>query len=161
MLLAFKLTITEAVDMEAIFCNYNTVQSQFSHLSRFLLTGKYEQLWPLASLDETEVSEWLFDLYLLCWECISMQQAVNMPPLRNFTNQNHAETNYPDAIRITRALVQVCNDDLITAYRPLTLNEHDIIQRLQQVHNALIGHHYFQHPGMETVSAHEVRFFKG
>jgi len=119
----------------------------------------HDHIWPVADMDKDALHEFSENLHRLTWECLAMAGRMNMPRYQAYDSDHEWTTDYGVLIRLTGTWVQCCDKNLIGEYRDLTVMEDQTITLLQQLHSAMIGHVYFQHPGMETVAAREVRFY--
>ena len=117
-----------------------------------------DALWPVAELETEDIENFINALYCLSWECLAIHALENMPTFPLYRAAAFCSGDFPAMIQATRQLVQCCDELLIEEYRDVTPAERETIGLLEQLHHALIGHYYFQHPGMDTVSAHEVKF---
>jgi hypothetical protein len=119
-----------------------------------------EALWPLAGLEEEHIENFINALYRLAWECLAIHAREDMPTFPLYRAAAFCGGDFPAMIQTTRQLVQCCDKLLMEEYREITQEERETIVLLEQLHHAMIGHYYFQHPGMDTVGAHEVKFRK-
>jgi len=115
-------------------------------------------IWPLCTLNDEEYYEFFLKLNELARECLAMHQCPDMPVKKYALTTTGRFMNYPDMIRFTRELIWCCDIDLIYEYRLLHTGEYNTIRLLGQTHAQLIGAHYYQHPGEETLGADEIRF---
>jgi len=106
---------------------------------------------PIRDWEESRLSAFLDRLYRLTHECIAMHNRADTPPLQPFKTHLANKLSRPELIQLTRQLLRRCNRELINGFRQLSPAEENIIATLEQIHNALIGDFYFQHPGMETI----------
>ncbi|EHQ29683.1 hypothetical protein [Mucilaginibacter paludis] len=118
-----------------------------------------DHIWPGADMDTDALHEFAEDLHRLAWECLAIAGRRDMPPYLAYDTEHLWTTDYGVLIRLTRTWVQNCDENLIREYRDLTIAEDQTITLLQQLHSAMIGHVYFRHPGMESIPAHEMRFY--
>jgi len=138
--------------------NFNGLQDCFVQLENFVMDGHYEDLWPIADMDRLDKCHWLLSLHHLAWECLAMRRREDMPAYQLYDHGCFEYVCFTEMIAITRTLLQYCDERVITAFRPLFLHEEETITKLQELHSAMIGQYYLQHPGMESVSAQDIRF---
>lgn len=137
----------------------NDLADVVERLENFLCDQNHaDALWPVAELEAEDIENFSNALYRLSWECLAIHARENMPPFPLYRSASFVSGDFPSMIRATRLLVQCCDGLLIEEYRDVTPAERETINLLEQLHHAMIGHYYFQHPGLETVSAQEVRF---
>lgn len=145
--------------MEEQRAHYRQLNTDLQFLENGLRTlSVRDRLWPLEEMDDHELEEFIINTHRLAWECLAIQLRQNMPEYQFYHNLSLETPGYPKMIEVTRHMIQYCNNDAVEEYRTLTDTESRVTEVLQQIHNALIGHYYFQHPGMDTVYAHEVHF---
>jgi hypothetical protein len=145
----------------------NTSTVTFEHLQNDIrllentlaVFAEPDHIWPVADMDAEALHAFAGDLHRLAWVCLAMARRIDMPPYLVYDPEHEWTTDYGVLIRLTRAWVQTCTEDLISEYRDLTMGEDQTIILLQQLHSALVGHVYFRHPGMDTIRADEVKFY--
>jgi hypothetical protein len=149
--------------MKNIELSFSTLLADFNRLETSLLKCRHEApgIWPLSELDDGEFNHFINSLYGLTHECLAMHLRCDVPEqipyLYDFTAEDD-DAGREELIRLTRQLIFCCDVELINEYRPLARDEYFTIRLLEMTHAQLIGAHYYQHPGEESIGPDEIRF---
>jgi len=146
--------------MNRLTLNFSTLPNDLNRLETSLLYQRYEApgIWPLSELDDDAFHYFMTSLYHLTHECLAMHLRRNAPERIPYIYVPQDDAGLPEMIRLTRQLIWCCDMELIYSYRPLARGEYDTIRLLEQTHAQLIGAHYYQRPGEETLAANELHF---
>jgi len=138
---------------------FEDLQYDIRLLENTLVERAYtDHIWPAKDLSEEELHEFADDLHRILWECLAMYKQVDMPVYEPYSTDHTCTAGYISLIEITRAWLRFGQEALIAEYRCPTPAELAALELLQQIHSAMIGQVYGDRPGMETVSADEMRF---
>lgn len=115
-------------------------------------------IWPVCELDDETYHDFFLKLNELASDCLVMHWCGETPTAPYALTTAGPYMDFPDMIRFTRELLWCCDTDLIYEYRSLAPGEYETIRLLEQTHAQLIGAHYYQHPGEDTLDADKLCF---
>ena len=147
--------------MKNLTVDFSTLLQVFNRLEVSLFYWRYSgpDGWLMGELEDKDLKAFIAGLYKLTHECLCMQLHVNTPGMPAYVSCTGQWLEKRELIIMTRELIFCCELGTIYPYRELSRNECEIIRYLEIIHAQLIGDYYFQHPGMELVQAHEIRFY--